>query len=466
MQEQNKKENFAMQTDGEIQLTDLVFRLMDNAVWILVLAAVCAALLGLFSARSASAVYSSTAKLFWINTSDENLSLTDLQVAGYLLEDYLAVFSTQEVHRAVAEEMQHSYSAAQLRSMVSISNLEETHIITITVIAPNAEDAGLLAEAYARIGAEAIEKKLNVPRPAIFEEASEPQVSYSSSMMQSMIVGAMIGIFIGCVAVAVHGILDDRIRVPEDLKGCFGLDTLGAITKQRRPSKAETDPSWFTGEKLILKNWEVQDKGQNMLDTICGNLLLEAGNKKIIAVTGSRRREGKTYLTIQIARNLVSAGKRVLVVDANIRSQRKAMDYLMAAPRDPAGLEDYLFGKLEASEVLRPTNMENLFLIPRAGTYRGSSVLLSEVKLSNLMDGLAGMFDMILVDAAVDTANILSVCNGIVFVTRYKKTNKRDIALALEQLARTDRPILGCIINGVKFDCIAARRRYRFLRKG
>ena len=171
-------------------------------------------------------------------------------------------------------------------------------------------------------------------------------------------------------------------------------------------------------------------------------------------------------MTIQIARNLVSAGKRVLVVDANIRSQRKAMDYLMAAPRDPAGLEDYLFGKLEASEVLRPTNMENLFLIPRAGTYRGSSVLLSEVKLSNLLDGLAGMFDMILVDAAVDTANILSVCNGIVFVTRYKKTNKRDIALALEQLARTDRPIFGCIINGVKFDCIAARRRYRFLRKG
>lgn len=224
----------AQQTDSSVNLIELVYRILDKAILIILAAILGAVLMGKVAGTSSVTTYYSTAKLYLINTNDVTLSMSDLQVANYLVNDYLAVFQTKELHQLVADKAELDYTADQLSAMASAANLIDTHIISITVRANSAEDAELIANTYADVTGLLVEEKLNVPKPALFEEATPAVKNVTSNTKQNYITGAMIGLFISCIAVFLHGIFDDRVCTPEDLRRAVGAETLGIITKQKK----------------------------------------------------------------------------------------------------------------------------------------------------------------------------------------------------------------------------------------
>lgn len=224
----------AQQTDSSVNLIELVYRILDKAILIILAAILGAVLMGKVAGTSSVTTYYSTAKLYLINTNDVTLSMSDLQAANYLVNDYLAVFQTKELHQLVADKVELDYTADQLSAMTSAANLIDTHIISITVRANSAEDAELIANTYADVTGLLVEEKLNVPKPVLFEEATPAVKNVTSNTKQNYIIGAMIGLFISCIAVVLHGIFDDRVCTPEDLQRAVGAETLGIITKQKK----------------------------------------------------------------------------------------------------------------------------------------------------------------------------------------------------------------------------------------
>ena len=88
---------------------------------------------------------------------------------------------------------------------------------------------------------------------------------------------------------------------------------------------------------------------------------------------------------------------------------------------------------------------------------------------SDLLASLSGSFDFIIVDTpsagrTIDAVNIANACDGIILVVKYRSTKKKDIREVVCQLEKSGTPILGCVINKVRFDSIISRKRYRFLR--
>lgn len=220
--------------------------------------------------------------------------------------------------------------------------------------------------------------------------------------------------------------------------------------------------------------------GQNMMNTISGNLLFAGRDKKSIAVTSCHDGEGKSTVAIQLAYSLTQEGNKVIVVDAALCSS-SLLDYT-AAESDHAKKKTftgYLNDECKLSDIVYTTDVSNLYIIPRTKFFIDNSVpigFVSEclpsfntVSLSNLIDDLTQTYDYIIVDTpsagtTIDAAKIASVCDGIIFVAKYKKTKKKDIAEVVRQLEKSGKPILGCVINQVKFDSIISRKRYRFLR--
>ena len=226
--------NSMSQTDSSVNLIELVYRILDKIILIILATVIGAVFMGKVVGTSSVTTYYATSKLYLINTDDVTLSMSDLQAANYLVNDYLAVFQTKELHQLVAEEVDLEYTPDQLSAMVSASNIIDTHIISITVRANSPENAELIADTYADITGSLVEEKLNVPKPVIFEEATPAIKSVTSNAKQNYIIGAMIGLFVSCIAVVIYGIFDDRVCTPEDLRETVGIETLGIITKQKK----------------------------------------------------------------------------------------------------------------------------------------------------------------------------------------------------------------------------------------
>ncbi len=220
-----------------VSLSELLYRILDKAVYIIIAVIIGALLMGIVAGTTADTVYSSSSKLYLINTSDVTLTTSDLQVAGSLVNDYLAVFTTNELHQMVSQELDYKYTAAELGQMISVSDMMDTHIINISITASDPADVQIIANTYAYISSIVIEEKLNVPQPVLFESASAPVAIPTTNITRNVIIGAMAGFFIAFVVAAIFAIFDDRIRTPKDMERHFGIPTLGIMVDDRKDTR-------------------------------------------------------------------------------------------------------------------------------------------------------------------------------------------------------------------------------------
>lgn len=210
---------------------------------------------------------------------------------------------------------------------------------------------------------------------------------------------------------------------------------------------------------------------QDLMNRITANLLFQCTDKKSIAVTSCHAREGKSRLAVQLAYTLAMEGHKVILVDA-VAAEASAFRYLTGEQDKESGknIPDYLKGKYPLSDLYYETEVSNLQVFPLKAYGSDASVPMNPKLLSELLASLAKAYDFIIVDTPAagqesDAAMIASACDGIVLVVRYRKTKKKEVREIVSQLEKTGTPILGCILNRVKFDCTLSRKRYRLLRK-
>lgn len=210
--------------------------------------------------------------------------------------------------------------------------------------------------------------------------------------------------------------------------------------------------------------------GQNMLNTISGNLLFAGRDKKSIAVTSCHDGDGKSTVVIQLAYTLAREGYQVIIVDAD-PSGSTLLDYA-ETDHDQGNKKyftDYLNGECKLSDIVYTTDVSKLFIIPHTSFISDHSLSTDSKLLSNTIETLSQTYDFIIIDTPsagkmIDAAKIANKCDGIIFVVKYKRTKKKDITEVVRQLEKSGTPILGCVINQVKFDSIISRKRYRLLR--
>jgi len=205
--------------------------------------------------------------------------------------------------------------------------------------------------------------------------------------------------------------------------------------------------------------------GEESLNTITANLLFAGRDKKKIIVTSCSASEGKSHTVMHIAQNLAGRGKRVCVVDADLRRSMNISTYRIKTEGGWTGLAHYLAGYNGADEVVYQTNIPNFYFIPTGRELVNPIQLLDTGDFGTLLDLLAKEFDMVLVDAppvgvVVDAAVMASWCDGCIFIIEYNRTHRREINTAQRQIESSGCPVLGCILNKVEVDSLSSRHYY------
>ena len=114
----------------------------------------------------------------------------------------------------------------------------------------------------------------------------------------------------------------------------------------------------------IKGNLNLDYAGSEAFNTVCSNLSFSGKNIKKIVVTSCEPNDGKSFVAIQVAVNMARRGKRVVLMDADLRLSVLNAHYEISLPGQKFGLAHLLSGQCQIDDVVYETNVANLFYIP------------------------------------------------------------------------------------------------------
>jgi capsular exopolysaccharide synthesis family protein len=175
---------------------------------------------------------------------------------------------------------------------------------------------------------------------------------------------------------------------------------------------------------------------------------------KTLLVTSAAPGEGKTFIACGLSGVLAQEpGRRVLLVDADLRRPQAAKDLGVNGNRDLSGLSDVLQGKIEIMDALVSSPEANLFFLPAGREPENPSELLSSPLLSKSLKGVAECFDWIVIDsppvaALADTSVLSPLCDAVLMIVHSGHTPSKLIKDSIQRIGR-DR-ICGVVMNRSK----------------
>ncbi len=200
--------------------------------------------------------------------------------------------------------------------------------------------------------------------------------------------------------------------------------------------------------QFITKEFQVSEA----MKTLRTNLIFSGANIKAVALTSFSAAEGKSTISFQLAASFAQAGKRVLLMDADLRKSVLATRLGVRGRVD--GLSHYLSGLANANELLNETDVDNLYIMFAGARVPNAAELLSGESFGKLIDALKDVFDYIIVDAApvgqvVDCAVMAPCLDGVVMVVDTTHNSYKLQQRMKKQLEMAGAKILGVILNRV-----------------
>lgn len=216
-------------SEAEIDLIELLYRLLENAKYILLAALVGVILSAVYTLKIVTPVYEATAKLYVMNSGDSAINLSDLEIGSYLASDYQEVFKTWEVHEMVISDLKLDYTYAQMQSMLKISNPSDTRILYITASSSNPKEAMDIANEYAAVAKKYISRTMATEEPNILSSALMPVQPVKPNKSLNILSGLAIGVVLAIGVIVIRFVTDDKLKTAEDVRQYADLSTLALI---------------------------------------------------------------------------------------------------------------------------------------------------------------------------------------------------------------------------------------------
>lgn len=220
------------------------------------------------------------------------------------------------------------------------------------------------------------------------------------------------------------------------------------------------------GNTILLRNLEKQTYARReAFNSLRTNLQFCGIDNKVIMFTSCTPDEGKSTVTMELARSLNEDGKKVVLVDADLRKSVFVGRYRIHADDAIYGLSHYLSGQREMEEVINHTNIENLDMIIAGPVAPNPTELLGRELFTGLLSELKERYDVVLIDCpplgwVIDAAVVAPNCDGAILVVESNLISYRYLQDVKKQLEVTGVKILGAVLNKVKVEGGGYYNRY------
>jgi len=181
-------------------------------------------------------------------------------------------------------------------------------------------------------------------------------------------------------------------------------------------------------------------------------LLSTAEGLHTVAVTSSGAGEGKTVTASNLAVVMAQLGRKVLLVDADLRKPRLHRVFNVS---NRTGLVHLLTGSAELDDIVHRSSVSNLWIAPAGPTPPNPSELLASNRMTDLLQMARTRFDLLIFDtppvlAVTDAILVGAQCNGVVLCLRSGRVLREDARACHNRLGRVGVKILGAVLNGFR----------------
>ncbi len=277
----------------------------------------------------------------------------------------------------------------------------------------------------------------------VLEPSTVPNIPVRPKKTLNILMGALFGLFLGICMALLQEYLDDRINTVEDANRVIGLPSLGYV------------PALTSADAKLLPQMRHVDPAAESYRLLRTNIQFAAIDTPLrtLLVTSTAPGEGKTTTTANLAFAMALDGKKVLLVDTDLR--RPTMHKLLEVPSGP-GLTDVLLGRAKLEDTILPNpSIPNLRTLSAGALPPNPAELLNSHAFDVLTSKMAEMHDIVIFDSppvlvAADAAIMASKFDGTVLVVANGDTKKGPARQAMALLTKARANVLGIAFNKMR----------------
>jgi capsular exopolysaccharide synthesis family protein len=291
-----------------------------------------------------------------------------------------------------------------------------------------------------------VNKQITPEGVTIMERATAAQPS-RAELSRSLLMASLVGLGISIAILLLLDRLDDRLNSFTELEQSFDETVLGQIPREKAGKRRRS----VTLLQADDPRHSFVEAYRNLRSSLL-YLSVEGERPRTLLVTSSIPNDGKSMTAANLAITMASAGSQVLLVDGDLR--KGVLDGRFGLPSEP-GFSEVLSKGFNWVEAVQPTQVPNLFLLPRGATTHKSAELFLGPVMGAFLKETAAKYDYVIFDtapvmAADDVTSMAPRVDGVVFVIRAEHTSGRVARSALDLLYQRQSRICGIVFNGVR----------------
>jgi len=284
---------------------------------------------------------------------------------------------------------------------------------------------------------------------SIIDAAEPPSIPSSPVLVNNMLIALLAALALSALVILIRFQLDDAVRVPEDIEEKLGMPLLGVIPKAEdtTPAAALADPKSAVSESY---------------NSLRGSLLYSTatGLPRSLLITSSQPSEGKSTTSLAVATGLARLGKKVLLLDVDMR--RPALHAVIGVPNDH-GMSSLLTAQDTLADVVRQTEEPNLQVITSGPVPPSPTELLSSGRLTQLLRELSETYDVVILDSPpvlglADAPLMSAIVDGVMLVVQSDRSRRGSLRASLRRLRAMQPNVLGAVLT--MFDASKSGNRY------
>jgi len=305
-----------------------------------------------------------------------------------------------------------------------------------------------LLQRYKEIG---ITSNVDSNNVSMVDIALNPGAPFKPDFSGNFILSAFVGLVLGVLLAFLFEFLDDTLKRPDEIEKHLGLGVLGVIPKIQglTPEEASMDARSAFSEAYRSVRTSLQ-------------FSTEAGVPKCLLVTSPSASEGKSTTALTLARNFAQLGRRVLLIDGDLRNPSL---HRVLGSDNSVGLSNYLAGSIRPAAAIKPTKTLRLTYIPSGPLPPNPAELLAGPKMVSLLSLACEKFDQVIIDGPpimglADSPILSNLSSGTLLVIEAGTTRIATAKAALKRLFGARAHVVGALIT--KFDARAAGYGYGY----
>ncbi|MDM0004445.1 polysaccharide biosynthesis tyrosine autokinase [Variovorax sp. J22G73] len=303
-------------------------------------------------------------------------------------------------------------------------------------------------------------KEGKVGNVRLLDKATEPKRPVKPQKPLIVALSLVLGLLAGVALAILRSKMASGIRNPQEIEDRLGLNVYSVVPLALEQDRILQRIAGGAGGVQVLAITEPESLAIESLRNLRISLqltLMESGNNRVL-ITGATPGVGKSFVSGNFAVIMAQAGKRVLLIDADLRKGH--IQKAFGLPRR-GGLADVLIGDMPAEQAIHGAVVPNLDILTTGNYPANPANLMLSARLGEFLNAMSEQYDLVVIDSppvlvAADAAAVAAHAGAILLVARDTLTQLGELNESVKRLAHAGRQVSGVVFNGMDL----SRRHY------